>query len=324
MTGSIKDFQEYGFMDLDAQRKFQELLDLLRQQMLHSVTKDMKGRIQRMSQQEMASMGEMLRDPNNMMRDKMSGLGPDFEDFMDRWGSSFGDNPPHSFDELMEMMMQQMGHAQSLLNSMSPEQRQELFGATSVAMDDSTAQQMLELAMNISELFPGESLSQQYPFMGNEDVTLDQAMDVMSQLQVMDNRERQIQQVMRQGNVEDIDLEQVEQQLGEEARNEMERLQQRAKRFEEEGLLQMKGGKLSLSPHGICKVAQKALKEVKRCMQEGITINTFMLETSHYLLDFINQMARINRGRALYTTPDSLGKYVLVDYISNRKRRQTG
>ena len=66
---------------------------------------------------------------------------------------------------------------------------------------------------------------------------------------------------------------------------------------------------------------QQTLKEVKRCTQEGITINTFMLESSAYLLDFVDKMTRINRGRAFYTTPDNLGKFVLVDYLSNRRRR---
>ena len=68
---------------------------------------------------------------------------------------------------------------------------------------------------------------------------------------------------------------------------------------------------------------QETLKEVKRCTQDRIVINTFMLESSYYLLDFVDKMTRINRGRAFYTTPDKLGQYVLVDYLSNRRRRIT-
>ena len=65
----------------------------------------------------------------------------------------------------------------------------------------------------------------------------------------------------------------------------------------------------------------ETLKEVRRCTQEGIVINTFMLETSYYLLDFVDRMTRINKGRAFYTTPDRLGEFVLVDYLSSRRRR---
>ena len=66
---------------------------------------------------------------------------------------------------------------------------------------------------------------------------------------------------------------------------------------------------------------RETLKEVRRCTQEGITINTFMLESSAYLVDFVDKMMRINRGRAFYSGPGSLGEYVLVDYMSNRRRR---
>lgn len=64
---------------------------------------------------------------------------------------------------------------------------------------------------------------------------------------------------------------------------------------------------------------QETLREVKRCTSEGITINTFMLERSHYLADFVNQMTRINRGRAFFATPERLGDYILVDYVTNRR-----
>jgi len=49
---------------------------------------------------------------------------------------------------------------------------------------------------------------------------------------------------------------------------------------------------------------QATLKEVLRCTRERIVINTFMLERGHYLADFINQMARINKGRAFFATPE--------------------
>jgi uncharacterized protein with von Willebrand factor type A (vWA) domain len=65
---------------------------------------------------------------------------------------------------------------------------------------------------------------------------------------------------------------------------------------------------------------QETLREVKRCTQEGIVINTFMLERSHYLADFVNQMTRINRGRAFFATPERLGDYILVDYVQNKRK----
>ena len=62
------------------------------------------------------------------------------------------------------------------------------------------------------------------------------------------------------------------------------------------------------------------MKEAKRCTQEGIVINTFMLENNYQLMNFVDQITRINRGRAFYSSPDHLGEYVLVDYVTNRKK----
>ena len=65
---------------------------------------------------------------------------------------------------------------------------------------------------------------------------------------------------------------------------------------------------------------QETLKEVARCTREQITINTFMLERSPYMAGFVSEMAKINKGRAFFATPDHLGEYVLVDYVSNKRK----
>jgi uncharacterized protein with von Willebrand factor type A (vWA) domain len=69
---------------------------------------------------------------------------------------------------------------------------------------------------------------------------------------------------------------------------------------------------------------RETLKEVKRCTEKGITINTFMLDRNYYLKEFVNQMAKINKGRVFYTTPDRLGEYILVDYVANKRKNLRG
>ena len=64
----------------------------------------------------------------------------------------------------------------------------------------------------------------------------------------------------------------------------------------------------------------ETLKEARKCTQEGIVINTFMLENNYQLMDFVDRMTRINRGRAFYSAPDKLGEFVLVDYVNNRRK----
>jgi len=69
------------------------------------------------------------------------------------------------------------------------------------------------------------------------------------------------------------------------------------------------------------RAAQETLKEVERVTRKGITINTFMLDDSPSLRAFVEKMTQINRGRALYTRPDHLGEYMLVDYLSKKRKK---
>ncbi|MCE2392034.1 MAG: hypothetical protein J4G09_11210 [Proteobacteria bacterium] len=63
------------------------------------------------------------------------------------------------------------------------------------------------------------------------------------------------------------------------------------------------------------------LREVRRLTAKGITINTFMLDDSPELLRFVASMTRINKGRAFYSTPEHLGEFVMVDYLSQKRRK---
>ena len=66
------------------------------------------------------------------------------------------------------------------------------------------------------------------------------------------------------------------------------------------------------------------LTEVKRCTKDGIRINTFMLDATPYLRSFIEKLTQMNRGRAFFTTPETLGDYVLVDFIEQRRHLSRG
>jgi uncharacterized protein with von Willebrand factor type A (vWA) domain len=65
---------------------------------------------------------------------------------------------------------------------------------------------------------------------------------------------------------------------------------------------------------------QETLREVVRCTRDGIKINTFMLERTPMMIEFVNDLMRINGGRVFYATPDRLGEYILVDYVANKRR----
>jgi len=69
------------------------------------------------------------------------------------------------------------------------------------------------------------------------------------------------------------------------------------------------------------RAAEETLKEARRVTRKGITINTFMLDDSPVLKGFVDEMTRINKGRAFYTRPDRLGEYLLVDYLLGQRRK---
>ncbi|MSO60168.1 MAG: hypothetical protein EXQ63_07570 [Ilumatobacteraceae bacterium] len=65
---------------------------------------------------------------------------------------------------------------------------------------------------------------------------------------------------------------------------------------------------------------EATLHEVMRCTKDNIRINTFVLDATGALRAFIEQLTRINNGRAFFTTPETLGNYVLVDFMDHKKR----
>lgn len=65
------------------------------------------------------------------------------------------------------------------------------------------------------------------------------------------------------------------------------------------------------------------VREVVRCTKDDIRINTFMLDATQYLKTFIEKITRINGGRAFFTTPETLGDYVLVDFVEHKRAMRT-
>jgi uncharacterized protein with von Willebrand factor type A (vWA) domain len=61
------------------------------------------------------------------------------------------------------------------------------------------------------------------------------------------------------------------------------------------------------------------LAEVVRATKDGIRINTFMLDATGYLRNFVEKVTELNRGRAFFTTPETLGDYVLVDFLDQKR-----
>ncbi|HEU4888522.1 MAG TPA: VWA domain-containing protein [Thermoanaerobaculia bacterium] len=80
-------------------------------------------------------------------------------------------------------------------------------------------------------------------------------------------------------------------------------------------------GRLYTNSFGLdMKIVNRTLEEADRCRRANIPITTFMLATDPTLVNFVDQLSKINRGRAFYASADRLGEYILADYIRNRRK----
>jgi Ca-activated chloride channel family protein len=68
-------------------------------------------------------------------------------------------------------------------------------------------------------------------------------------------------------------------------------------------------------------VVSQTLQEVARCRRSGILINTFMLADDYSLVHFVHQVCQLGRGKAYFTTPQTLGQYLLLDYLNRKSKR---
>jgi uncharacterized protein with von Willebrand factor type A (vWA) domain len=208
IPGQIKGLSEYDFMDDEAREKFKELMDSLQQQMMQQFFQGMQQSLQNMTPEDVAKLREMIRDLNQMLRDRQEGREPDFDSFMQKHGEYFpGVN---SLDDLIEQMQQQMAAMQGIMDNLSPEQRQELQDLMEQLMgDDRIRVDLMELAMNLEALAPMEEMRTRFPFRGDESLPFNEAMRMMSRLQQMEGLEEQFQEARRLDNLDAIDSEKV-------------------------------------------------------------------------------------------------------------------
>jgi Ca-activated chloride channel family protein len=85
--------------------------------------------------------------------------------------------------------------------------------------------------------------------------------------------------------------------------------------------LTLDDGRIYKNPMGLDPlVLSKTLEEVGRCKRQGIIINTFMLASDYSLVQFVQQVTEMCKGKAYFTTPYTLGQYLLMDYLQRKTK----
>ncbi len=260
----IRQLNDYEFMDNDARQQFQELMQQVQQQILGTYFQGMKQSMENITPEQMKDTREMIQELNQMLQDKAQGKEPKFQQFMQKYGNFF---PPgiNSLDDLIKHLQRQMARMQSLLNSMSPEQRRQLESMMNAMLrDDRMRLDLARLAANLEQLYPMRNpMGQRYPFQGDESLGLGEAMDLMSNLQEMDMLEKDLKDV-QYGNkgLGQIDPEKVRELMGDEAAAQIEQLSEMSQVLEDAGYIEKRSGHYELTPRGMRKIGQKALKDI--------------------------------------------------------------
>src|SRR5438445_3797590 len=123
---ALRALQDYEWMDPGAEQKYRELMDELQRQVGETYFRNLNEGMQSLTPEAMTQVRSMLHDLNQMLRDRAAGKEPDFEGFMNKHGHMFNDPKPRDLDELLKQMRQQMERIESMLQSLTPDQRRKL------------------------------------------------------------------------------------------------------------------------------------------------------------------------------------------------------
>ncbi len=256
----IRGLQDYDFLEPGARERFDDLVKRLQQQVLDQFVAGMSDAIRSTTPEDLAANREMVRDLNALIRERMAGGDPDASEFLARHGRFFPG--ARTFDDIIEQLAQRMAAMQSLLRSMSPEQRAELQSMMEALLrDDRLLIDLAQLAANLDMLLPG-GLGERVPFEGNEPLGLDGALAQIGRMQAIDRLEETLADVESPADLAGIDRDEVEELLGEEAVRELDALEDLAQRLEEAGYLTRDGEHLQLTPRGNRRIGQKVLDDL--------------------------------------------------------------
>jgi uncharacterized protein with von Willebrand factor type A (vWA) domain len=264
LAGQVRELQEHDFTSAEAQQRFDELVDQLRQQVMQQYVNQMAGAMQNLSPEDLQRMKDMMTELNSMLEQRERGEEPDFEGFMDRYGDFFPENP-QNLDELLEVMAQRMAAMQAMMNSMTPEQRAQLQGLSEQLLEDmDLAFQVDQLGRHLQQAFPDAGWDRSYDFRGQDPLGFAEAADLMSELGDIDQLEQLLRNATSPGALAEADLDAARELLGDDAARSLERMAELAKMLQEAGLIDTTEGRFELTPRAIRRLGQNALSDLFR------------------------------------------------------------
>lgn len=270
-AAAVRDLSDYDWVSETGRQNYERIRQLLGQELLESRFEGMKQALRSTTPQDVERVNQLLADLNALLAAHAAGYGDvdeRFAEFMRRHGEFFPENP-RDIDELIDVLAARSAAAQRMLNSMTPQQRQELAQLSQQAFGDPRiAQQLSQLDSQLRGLRPGEDWTSSARFRGDDPLGLGEGVRAMTDLAELDALAEQLSQAYPGARLEDIDLESLERQLGAEAGVDARRLAELERELRQQGLLQRApDGSLRLSPKALRRLGETALADVVRSLR---------------------------------------------------------
>ena len=259
----VRALQDYDFIDGDARQRFESLLEELRRSMLDRLSQGLADAVKSMRPEDLEPQREMVRDLNQLLSRRAQGDEPsqaEVDGFLAKHGAFFPG--AQTLDDVIDQLADRMAAMQSLMRSLSPEQRQELQDTLDALLrDDRLKWDLAQLAANLDQVLPG-GLGERVRFTGDQPLGLEGALQQLGRLQALDQLEAQLDGAGGPGDLGEIDRADVHDLLGPDAARDLDALEDLADRLERAGYLERDGDRLELTPRGHRRIGQKVLDEL--------------------------------------------------------------
>jgi len=268
-AAAVSELSSYDWASREAREDYEKIKDLLGRELLDQRFAGMKQALENATDEDRAAVNEMLGDLNELLEKHRLGddTPEDFDEFMAKHSEFFPENP-QNIDELLESLAQRSAAAQRMLNSMSPEQRQELMELSAGAFGSPQLMDALgRLDDNLQALRPDLDWGGSEQMGGEEGLGLGDGTGVFQDLADLDQLAEQISQSYGGARMDDLDLDKLARQLGDEAAVDARTLQQLEKALRDSGTLKRgSDGQLRLTPKAMRQLGKALLRDVAERM----------------------------------------------------------
>ena len=263
-ASAVRQLGDYEWRSPEARATYDEIKDLLRREVLDSQFRGMKDALANASPQDMARVKDMLADLNAMLAADARGehTQEQFDDFMGSYGDFFPTNPK-SLDDLVDELARRAAAAARLLDSLTPQQREELANLMATAMADmGLASEMAQLSDALHAKRPDLPWGGRERMRGSEPMGLGDATTALAEMADLEELEAALGQDYPGASLDDVDPQAVERALGRAAVDDLAALRRIERELERQGYLTRQGGQLELTPRAVRRLGATALRRV--------------------------------------------------------------